>query len=90
MFPTEKKPGTDGKMYESKELDPLIWAAARADEPDRVRKFQKVWDWLYENHAIAPLYHEARIWAYNNEKVKSFSIAPTEYEMPLEGLSFKH
>ena len=57
-------------MYESKDLDPLIWAAVRADEPDRVAKFQKVWDWMYENHAIAPLYHEARIWAYNNEKVK--------------------
>ena len=45
---------------------------------------------MYENHAIAPLYHEARIWAYNSEKVESFSIAPTEYEMPLEGLSMEH
>jgi nickel transport system substrate-binding protein len=80
------EPGTDGKIYEDKAVDPLILKALSAPEPERAEAFQAVFTWLHDNWALAPLYHSQRIWAHN-ERVKSFVIPPTDYEMPLKGIA---
>lgn len=80
------EPGTDGKIYEDKDLDPLIEKALSAPENERDAAFQAVYDWLHENWAMIPLFHPQRIWAHN-DKVKAFQIPATEYEMPIGGIS---
>jgi nickel transport system substrate-binding protein len=86
MFLSTVEPGTDGKIYEDEALNPLILAALGATEAERPAAFQAVSDWLYANWAIAPLFHGDRIWAHG-ERIKSFAIPATEYEMPLKSLS---
>ncbi|MDP3342367.1 ABC transporter substrate-binding protein [Frigidibacter sp.] len=86
MFLSTIAPGTDGKIYEDTALDPLILAALAASEADRPAAFQAVFDWLHANWAIAPLFHGDRIWAHG-DRIKSFAIPATEYEMPLKSLS---
>ncbi|NUB45899.1 ABC transporter substrate-binding protein [Fertoebacter nigrum] len=86
MFLSTVVPGTDGKIYEDVALDPLILAALGAAEADRPAAFQAVSDWLHDNWAIAPLFHGDRIWAHG-DRIKSFAIPATEYEMPLKTLS---
>lgn len=80
------EPGTDGKIYEDPAVDPLILKALSAPEPERAEAFQAVYDWFHDNWAMAPLYHGQRIWAHN-DRIKTFVIPATEYEMPLKGLS---
>tara|TARA_B100000949_G_scaffold233565_2_gene250324 strand:- start:370 stop:1959 length:1590 start_codon:yes stop_codon:yes gene_type:complete len=80
------QPGTDGKIFEDPEVDPLIEAALNAPEGEREAAFQAVLDWLHDNWAMAPLYHAQRIWAHN-DRIKAFEIPATEYEMPLKGLA---
>ncbi|WP_051539643.1 ABC transporter substrate-binding protein [Sulfitobacter sp. 20_GPM-1509m] len=86
MFLSSVEPGTDGKIYEDEDLDALIQAALGAREGERPAAFQAVSDWLYDNWAIAPLFHGDRIWAHSS-RIKSFTIPATEYEMPLKSLS---
>jgi nickel transport system substrate-binding protein len=86
MFLSTLQPGTDGKIWLNEEFDPLILRAVSAAEADRVAAFQAAFDWLHDNHAMAPIYHHARIWAHN-DRVKTFMIPATEYEMPLDGLA---
>ena len=85
MFLSTLEPGTDGKIWLDENFDPLILRAVGANEADRESAFQAAFDWLHDNHAMAPIYHHARIWAHN-ERLKTFRIPATEYEMPLEGL----
>lgn len=86
MFLSSIEPGTDGKIYEDAALDPLIVAALSAAEADRPAAFQAVFDWIHDNWAIAPLFHGDRIWAHG-ERIKTFAIPATEYELPLKSLS---
>ncbi len=85
MFDSTIQAGTDGKIYMSTELDPLIKAAVTAPDAERTEKFQAVYDWLHDNWAIAPIFHKSRIWAHG-DKITTFVVPPTEYEMPLEGM----
>ncbi|MER9204619.1 ABC transporter substrate-binding protein [Mesorhizobium sp. M0771] len=80
------EPGTDGKIYEDKAVDPLILKALSAPEPERAEAFQAVFTWLHDNWAMMPLFHAQRIWAHN-DRVKAFAIPAAEYEMPLKGIS---
>ncbi len=86
FFLTTLEPGTDGHLWEDKELDTLILAAVSVAEDQRAEAFQKVYDFLHDGTRLAPLYHETRIWAHG-DRIKTFVIPPTEYEMPLPGLS---
>jgi nickel transport system substrate-binding protein len=88
FFLTTLEPGTDGHLWEDKQLDPLILAAVSAPEAGRAEAFQKAYDFLHDGTLLAPLYHQMRIWAHN-DRIKTFVIPPTEYEMPLTGLSLK-
>ena len=64
----------------------LLEAAAASDASTAVAAHQKVYDWLTENHAIAPIYHDARLWAYRSQ-VKGFNLPATDYEIPSTGIS---
>ncbi len=86
MLLSTVEPGTDGKLFEDPAVDPMIIKALAAPEPERAQAFQAVFDWLHDNWAIAPLYHSQRIWAHG-DRIKSFVVPATEYEMPLKGLS---
>ena len=88
FFLSTLEPGTDGKIWLDEAFDPLILKAVSAPESERAAAFQAASDWLHENHAMAPIYHHARMWAHN-DRVAKFTIPPTEYEMPLEGLELK-
>ncbi|WP_108658280.1 ABC transporter substrate-binding protein [Acuticoccus kandeliae] len=85
MFDSTIQAGTDGKIYMSTELDPLIQAAVTASDAEQAAKFQAVYDWLHDNWAIAPIFHKSRIWAHG-DNIRTFVVPPTEYEMPLTGL----
>jgi nickel transport system substrate-binding protein len=79
--------GTDGKMFvDAANLDPLINAALSADEASRAEKYQAIFDWLYAQHAVIPIYHAKRIWAHT-DKIKTFALPSTEYEMPDRGVA---
>ena len=78
--------GPDGKIFVSKELDGVIQSALLATGEDRKAKVQKIYDWLSQNAAICPLVYPQRLWAYN-KRVKGFALPPTEYDMPVSGLS---
>ena len=81
--------GTDGKMWtDAAALDPLVLTALSASDLDRPAAYQRVYDWLEENHAIAPIYNASRIWAHG-QHVEGFAIPPTEYELPFSGISLK-
>lgn len=80
------EPGTDGKIYEDVAVDPLILKAIAAPEAERPDAFQAVYNWLHDNWAMAPLYHSQRIWAHG-DRIKTFIVPATEYEMPLKGIS---
>lgn len=86
MFVSTADSGPDGKIFISKELDGVIQAALLATGEDRKVKVQKIYDWMDQNAAICPLVYPQRLWAYNR-RVKGFALPPTEYDMPVSGLS---
>jgi nickel transport system substrate-binding protein len=47
---------------------------------------QKVYDWLHDNDAIAPLLYVPGIWAHT-DRVKGFEPPATEYDMPYEHIT---
>jgi nickel transport system substrate-binding protein len=77
--------GADGKMFTSLELDPLLLDAIESGT-DQEAKYQRVYDWIDANKAVAPLLHPKRIWVHTN-RVKGFIMPPTEYDMAYEGIS---
>ncbi|WP_395015044.1 ABC transporter substrate-binding protein [Dongia sp.] len=80
--------GADGKMFTSTELDPFLTEAIEGTGASPEESYQKVYDWIEKNHAIAPLLHPQRIWAHT-ARVQNFKIPPTEYDMPYEGISLQ-
>lgn len=77
--------GADGKMYVSKDLDPLLIEALEATGSSPAASYQKVYDWITQNHVIAPIFHPQRIWAHSR-RVANFKIPPTEYDIPYHRL----
>ena len=87
LFLSTYQSGTDGKIWmDAAQLDPLIVTALGADEASRDAAYQAVFAWIHDNHAAVPIYHATRIWAHG-PRVSAFSISPTEYEFPLEGIA---
>lgn len=66
-------------------LDPLINAAMAATGDQIQPTIQKVYDWLRDNDAIAPLVYVPSIWAHS-KRVHGFSSPVTEYDMPYENV----
>lgn len=77
--------GPDGKIYMHPDLDPIIEAGLAAPGADREAGMQEIYDWLSENIAVVPLVVPQRLWAHN-DRVGNFSIPPTAYDMPVEGV----
>ena len=73
FFLSTLEPGTDGKIWLDEAFDPLILNAVSAPESERDAAFQAAFDWLHDNHAMAPIYHHARIWAHN-DRLARFTI----------------
>ncbi|KUM27806.1 ABC transporter substrate-binding protein [Mesorhizobium loti] len=74
----------EGKLVtDPANLDPLINAATAATGDQIEPSIQKVYDWLRDNDAIAPLVYVPSIWAHS-KRVQGFTSPPTEYDMPYE------
>ncbi|MER8859097.1 MULTISPECIES: ABC transporter substrate-binding protein [unclassified Mesorhizobium] len=79
--------GVDGKLFvDAERLDPLVTATMSALDPNMEANVQKVYDWLHDNVAIAPLLYVPGIWAHSS-RVKDFKAPATEYDMPYENIS---
>jgi nickel transport system substrate-binding protein len=79
--------GVDGKLFvDAKNLDPLVKAAMSASAAEMQPALQKVYDWLHDNDAIAPLLYVPGIWAHT-DRVKGFEPPATEYDMPYEHIT---
>ncbi|MDW9830321.1 ABC transporter substrate-binding protein [Sinorhizobium meliloti] len=79
--------GVDGKLFiDAEHLDPLVTAAMSASEDEMGAALQKVYDWLHDNDAIAPLLFVPGIWAHT-DRVSGFEGPATEYDMPYEHIS---
>lgn len=88
MFVSTADSGPDGKVFVSKSLDFVVSEALSAAGDDRKAKLQKVYDWLDEQHAVCPLIYPQRLWAYN-KRIKGLKLPPTEYDMPITGISLE-
>ena len=77
--------GPDGKIFMHPDLDPIVEAGLAAPAKDREAGMQAIYDWLAENSAVVPLVVPQRLWAHS-ERVGNFSIPPTAYDMPVEGV----
>ncbi|RTM10902.1 MAG: ABC transporter substrate-binding protein [Hyphomicrobiales bacterium] len=77
----------EGKLVtDAANLDPLINAAVAASGDDVQPAIQKVYDWLSENEAIAPLFYVPSIWAHS-KRVRGFTSPVTEYDMPYKNIT---
>lgn len=80
------KNDVEGKLVtDPVNLDPLINAATAATGDQIEPTIQKVYDWLRDNDAIAPLVYVPSIWAHSN-RVQGFTSPVTEYDMPYENI----
>ncbi|MCA0275689.1 MAG: nickel ABC transporter substrate-binding protein [Proteobacteria bacterium] len=80
------KNDVEGKLVtDPVNLDPLINAATAATGDQIEPTIQKVYDWLYDNDAIAPLVYVPSIWAHS-KRVQGFTSPVTEYDMPYENI----
>jgi nickel transport system substrate-binding protein len=76
----------EGKLVtDAANLDPLINAATAATGDQIEPTIQKVYDWLHDNDAIAPLVYVPSIWAHS-KRVQGFTSPVTEYDMPYENI----
>ncbi|ESZ28714.1 nickel ABC transporter substrate-binding protein [Mesorhizobium sp. L2C084A000] len=80
------KNDVEGKLFtDPANLDPLINAATAATGDQIAPSIQKVYDWLRDNDAIAPLVYVPSIWAHS-KRVQGFTSPVTEYDMPYENI----
>ena len=86
MFVSTADSGPDGKVFVSKSLDAVVSTALAASGDDRKAKLQKVYDWLDDQQAVCPLVYPQRLWAYS-QRIKGLHLPPTEYDMPVNGIS---
>ena len=80
------KNDVEGKLIiDAANLDPLINAATAATGEQIEPTIQKVYDWLRDNDAIAPLVYVPSIWAHT-KRLQGFASPVTEYDMPYENI----
>ena len=79
--------GVDGKLViNSEELDPLVIEALAASAADAEAKLAKVFEWLRDTAAFAPVMYLPSIWAHG-PRVATFTPPATPYDTPYEGLT---
>ena len=77
----------DGKIFTSPRLDDLIGAAlASTDEATRADDYERIWAYMSEESAAAPLLQQSRMWAVSSD-VQGFELGATEYDLPLAGVT---
>ncbi|ODT65207.1 MAG: nickel ABC transporter substrate-binding protein [Pelagibacterium sp. SCN 63-23] len=84
MFLSNVDSGPDGKVFAHPDLDPILTAALQATTGTEAA-MQAVYDWLDTNRGICPLVAAQRLWAYG-PGVSKFTLPPTDYDMPFEGI----
>lgn len=73
--------------YSDPELDQLIATALAArDEAERTSLFRRIWVRLDEQAAVVPIVSSSRVYALRSG-VEGFTMAGTEYELNLQGIS---
>jgi nickel transport system substrate-binding protein len=79
--------GVDGKLFlDPANLDPLVLAATSASEADVAGATQAIYDWLYNEVAISPLFYAPIIWAHA-PRVQGFTPPSTEYDLPYKNIT---
>jgi nickel ABC transporter nickel/metallophore binding protein len=77
----------NSQMYNSPELDAMLDTInGEKDATARQAAYDKLWRYLEENHASAPLVYSQRIYALSKQ-VSGFDLAGTEYELALQNVT---
>jgi nickel transport system substrate-binding protein len=87
MFLSNVDSGPDGKVFAHPDLDPIVTAGLQATSGADAA-MQAIYDWLDTNRGICPLVAAQRLWAYG-PNVAKFTLPPTDYDMPFEGIALK-
>ena len=76
-----------GRAFASAELDKLIDEAAKGTtDAARAASYQQIWELFEDEAGVAPLVSQSRIWA-TSRAVQGFALGPTEYDLPLTGVT---
>lgn len=79
-----------GRAYASAGLDKLIDDAAKATTDDaRAALYAQIWKLFATDAGVAPIVGQNRIWA-TGPAVSGFTLGPTEYDLPLTGVTVSH
>jgi nickel transport system substrate-binding protein len=88
-YTSDPDTGGHGKAFTSPKLDKLVTTMlATIDEDDRAARYKEIFDYLREQWATAPVIQKERIWAVRSN-VKGFRLGPTDYHLPLSGVTVK-
>ena len=88
-YTSDPKTGGHGKAFTSPTLDKLVTTMlATIDEDTRAVRYNEIFDFLRDEWATAPLIQKERIWAVRGN-VQGFELGPTDYDLPLAGVTVK-
>jgi nickel transport system substrate-binding protein len=88
-YTSDPTTGGHGKAFTSAKLDKLVATMlATIDEEARAKRYREIFDYLRDEWATAPLIQKERIWAVRSN-VKGFELGPTDYHLPLVGVTVK-
>ncbi|CCV13728.1 ABC transporter substrate-binding protein [Mesorhizobium sp. STM 4661] len=87
MFLTTIESGSDGKIALDPGLDALIMAATEAVGADaQMAALQAFYDVLREKTYFAPILYRPTYWA-TSQRVKGFTVPPSDYDFPYRGIT---
>ncbi|HEV7805746.1 MAG TPA: ABC transporter substrate-binding protein [Solirubrobacteraceae bacterium] len=88
-YTSDPDTGGHGKAFTSPVLDKLVTAMLETiDEDRRAARYEEIFDYLREQWGTAPMIQKERIWAVRSN-VKGFEPGPTDYHLPLAGVTVK-
>ena len=88
-YTSDPDTGGHGKAFTSPTLDKLVGRMlATIDEDARAERYNEIFDYLRDEWATAPLIQKERIWAVRSN-VQGFELGPTDYDLPLAGVTVK-
>lgn len=78
---------SEGRIWmDQQSLDPLVTAVVAAQsESQRKTAYDNVYKFFVDQAAVLPLAYPSRIWA-SGKRVHDMSLAPTDYDFPLQGV----
>jgi nickel transport system substrate-binding protein len=88
-YTSDPDSGGHGKAFTSPKLDKLVTSMlATIDEDERDARYKEIFDYLRAQWATAPIIQKERIWAVRSN-VRGFRLGPTDYHLPLAGVTVK-